>query len=279
MKFGRKLRRFFRRTRRIWPSPDRKQAAAEREVIHRGLDYIEYLDRLHLALNPASYVEIGVYVGESLAKARCAAVAIDPDIKLRGETLAARSETHIFQMTSDHFFEGQDLRRIFPAGVDLAFIDGMHLFEYALRDFINLERFARPQGLIAIHDCCPLNAEMALREWNAEARVVREWANWWTGDIWKLLPILRQYRPELEIFVLDTPPSGLVLVNGLDPASTVLSDRYAEIVTAFSMDLDEGRLLRFRQEFPTLDSRGAFSPEALCRRLRAPESPARPPTA
>src|SRR5256885_12302956 len=32
--------------------------------------------------------------------------------------------------------------------VDLAFIDGMHLFEFALRDFVNLERYCAPGSTI-----------------------------------------------------------------------------------------------------------------------------------
>ena len=39
--------------------------------------------------------------------------------------------------------------------VDLALIDGMHHFEYALRDFMNLERLCAPQSTILIDDCFP----------------------------------------------------------------------------------------------------------------------------
>ena len=179
-------------------------------------------------------------------------------------------------MGSDEFFANHDLRRIFPHGVDLGFIDGMHLFEYALRDFINLERFCHPRSIIGIHDCCPMNAEMALRKPNSDTRVDQALRLAWTGDVWKLLPILRQYRPDLEIFVLDARPTGLVLLHNLDPSSTVLSEKYEEILARFQMDIDEGKLEHFRQEFPTLDSVGAFSPEALCQYLATREgTPAR----
>jgi hypothetical protein len=55
---------------------------------------------------------------------------------------------------------------------------------------------------------------------------------WWTGDVWRTLWALRQYRPDLDITVLDAGPTGLVLITGLDPASTLLAEREAEIVAA-----------------------------------------------
>ena len=38
------------------------------------------------------------------------------------------------------------------------------------------------------------------------------------------------YRPELSIILVDTQPTGLLVVMGLDPQNTVLSDNYDEIV-------------------------------------------------
>ena len=52
--------------------------------------------------------------------------------------------------------------------------------------------------------------------------------------MWKLVPILRQYRPDLAITVLDAPPTGLVLVTGLDPSSRVLWDNYGRICAEYS---------------------------------------------
>ena len=48
--------------------------------------------------------------------------------------------------------------------MDFAFIDGMHLFEFALRDFMNLERHCTPQSVIMVHDCYPTEREHAERE-------------------------------------------------------------------------------------------------------------------
>jgi hypothetical protein len=100
-----------------------------------------------------------------------------------------------------------------PAGVlahpiDFAFIDGMHLVEYALRDFINCEERSHPGGLIALDDVLPYADEIAHRE---------PLPGDWTGDVWKLWPILAEWRPDLKITMVDVEPTGLMVVQGLDP--------------------------------------------------------------
>ena len=68
-------------------------------------------------------------------------------------------------LTSDEFFSTHDLREeLGGSPVDLSFIDGLHLFEFALRDFINLERAGTEQSMIVLHDTDPPDADMAARE-------------------------------------------------------------------------------------------------------------------
>jgi hypothetical protein len=108
--------------------------------------------------------------------------------------------------------------------VDLAFIDGMHHFEYALRDFMNLERFSNSASTILIHDCLPIDETTADRERSTDV---------WSGDIWRLILLLREWRPGLQVAVIDSGPTGLGLVRGLDPTSSVLRDHYDEIVAQY----------------------------------------------
>ena len=103
--------------------------------------------------------------------------------------------------------------------VDLAFIDGMHLFEYALRDFSNLERLCTPHSTILVHDCYPLDRQTADRE---------RTTLFWSGDIWRLILLLKKYRPDLEINVIAAPPTGLGVIRNLDPASRVIADNLAD---------------------------------------------------
>ena len=92
----------------------------------------------------------------------------------------------MFALTSDDFFAQQDVRSAFGGrALDLAFIDGMHRFEFALRDFINIERLCSANSVILMHDCYPLDARTAQRE---------RQTGFWSGDIWRLVMLLREQR-------------------------------------------------------------------------------------
>ena len=188
------------------------------------MHYYYHLAEIHAELRPRRYVEIGVARGRSLAQALpdTFAVGIDPEPQEFAEPI--RCSYELFELTSNEFFQQHDLTEVLGGPFDLAFIDGMHLFEYALRDFINLERHASPQSTMLAHDCRPLDAVTASRERTTKV---------WTGDVWKLIPCLREHRPELEVEVLDAAPSGLARISGLDPSSSVLHDRYDEICAQF----------------------------------------------
>jgi hypothetical protein len=114
-----------------------------------------------------------------------------------------------------------------PVAPELAFIDGMHRFEYALRDFMHVERLAAPTTLVVVDDIFPSHPAQAER--TRRTRV-------WTGDIWKLASCLAELRPDLVLIPLDTAPTGLLLVAGLDPGNRVLWDRYNPVVRRFSAE-------------------------------------------
>lgn len=213
-----------------------------------GLPYFDFLSALHETLTPAWYLEIGTQKGRSLARARCPSIAIDPEFMIEGNVAGLLPEVHFFQQPSDDFFASGFLRRN-GIVIDLAFLDGMHLFEYLLRDFINCERHASPGAIFALHDCLPWNANMAERD-----RALADF-NAWTGDVWKILPILRAFRPDLVVTVADCAPTGLVLVANLDSASTVLADSYEAIVAEMTpVTIDGFGAERLFDEFPFADS-------------------------
>ena len=182
--------------------------------------YLDLLRRIHAHVRPTTYVEIGVHEGDSLVLASPGthAVGIDPTPSIcrpLGPT------TTVVRRTSDEMFAGDELSQLLDdRPVELAFIDGMHLFEYALRDFIGLERRCTPASTILVHDCYPLDEVTAARDRTTML---------WSGDVWKLVVCLREHRPDLRIAVVDVEPTGLALIRGLDPASTVLAERYEEL--------------------------------------------------
>jgi hypothetical protein len=183
------------------------------------------LSAAHHQFKPQRYIEIGVCKGVSfsLAHADCVAIGIDPEPQLDLHCLPAKHR--VFSETSDAYFaQGRVTKDLAAPTFDMAFLDGMHLFEYALRDFINLEKVAHANSIVFIHDLYPLNAMTASRE---------RFADFWSGDVWKLALCLQAYRPDLDYTLLPCPPTGLGLVKGLNPNSTVLQDHYDEIVAKY----------------------------------------------
>lgn len=106
----------------------------------------------------------------------------------------------------------------------LAFIDGLHLFEQVLRDFINIEKYASAKTVVLIHDCFPPTEISARRD-----RVT----DFWTGDVWKIIPCLKDARPDLQINVIPTIPSGLGIITGLNSNSRVLEQRIDELIEKY----------------------------------------------
>lgn len=230
---------------------------------HRGQDYQNVLKTLHTVLRPRSYVEVGVETGMTLALATCASVGVDPAFKIGRDVTGAKPMLALRQCGSDEFFTSFDPRAWFGSdAVDFFFLDGMHLFEFLLRDFMNAERFSRPNSIIALHDCLPVDMYMTSRERGVSAYPPVHNAGWWTGDVWRLLPTLKKYRPDLRIHCLDAAPTGLVLVTGLDPRSTVLADRYGEIVAeGLALNLTEIGIQAFLDSLP-VRSTAAYQAQA-----------------
>ena len=186
--------------------------------------YYDAMDLIQQHLVPRTYVEVGVATGRTLALALpgTTCVGIDPEPRLERP---ARRGQQIFAQTSDEFFATHDLHDVLGGTpLDLAFIDGMHLFEFALRDFMNFERASHPETTVLIHDCFPVSEESASRDRTTAL---------WSGDIWRLIVLLRTWRPDLEVSVVDWAPTGLGVVRGLDRRSTVLADHYDEIVEQY----------------------------------------------
>ena len=200
----------------------------------------EFLTHLHRLVQPRNYLEIGVQKGKSLALSRVPSIGVDPEFVINR---ALRCDLHLVRSTSDDFFAHRDPIRHVRSGrnplrnlargrpmldhylggtrLDLAFVDGMHLFEYALRDFMNVERFAAWWSVIVFDDVLPRTVDEAARDRHTTD---------WTGDVFKLIPTLARHRPDLFAIQVDTQPTGLLLILGADPANHVLRGQYERIV-------------------------------------------------
>ena len=186
--------------------------------------YYTWLERLYTLLSPETVIEIGIAEGRSLARVRppTLAIGVDPNPSL---IYPLKAETHIFPETSDAFFARRGPDALLggrPLGV--GFIDGLHLYEQALKDFIHLETYCGPRSVILFHDTLPLDEATQSRERHTQFH---------TGDVWKTVLCLKHYRPDLDIFTIATPWTGLTVVTGLDPASRLLEEKYEEAVARF----------------------------------------------
>jgi methyltransferase family protein len=182
----------------------------------------DFLSGIHAAYQPRNYLEIGINDGRGLRRSRTRTIGVDPAFKITSEL---ECDLQLVKATSDDFFAREHPIARFPEGVvDLTFIDGLHIFEFALRDFMNAERLSAPTSVIIFDDMLPRTVDEAARD-----RHTLEW----TGDVFKVATVLERYRSDLVLVGLDTVPTGLLLVAGTDPTNTVLQDNYEAILAEF----------------------------------------------
>jgi hypothetical protein len=235
--------------------PNRHLLKVPDNLVPTGTFYIDFFRFVNDQLRPQSYFEIGTHTGRSVRAYTCSAVCVDPHFMLDADVLAGRPQTHFYQMPSDAFFAQCDLRSIFRRGPDVCFLDGMHRSEYLLRDFTNTERQCHRRSIIFLHDCLPVNARMAMRTHELGHESEGSWQHAWTGDVWKMVPLLKKHRPDLKIFLLDCSPTGLVAIANLDPESTALTDSYAALVDELrELDLEAFSIRRLWTELPVISS-------------------------
>ena len=208
------------------------------EIEMHGEEYYDLLARLHNFLKPKTYLEIGVSNGLSMTKAlsNTLAIGIDPVCAVDQNFVA---ETKLFNLTSNDFFASHNLHDIIDGSIlDMAFIDGLHTFEQVLSDFINVESYSGPRTVILVHDCLPLDRVTASTE-----RI----SGFWTGDVWKLLPALAKFRPDLNIFVTPTPPSGLAIITNVNAKSAIkLKKHCQQMISEFSsLTFDDFERMRY----------------------------------
>jgi hypothetical protein len=179
----------------------------------------EFLAGLHAALQPRTYLEIGVDDGRSLTLSSAKTIGVDPAFHV---TAPLHSDLLLARETSDDFFaSGRAKKHLDGVPLDLAFIDGMHLAEFAYRDFLNVERLTSPTSVIVLDDMMPRSVHEAARDRYTDA---------WAGDVYKVVELLRSERPDLVVVPVNTFPTGVVLVARVDPASRVLAERYESLL-------------------------------------------------
>jgi hypothetical protein len=180
------------------------------------------ISQIQKNIQPDLYLEIGVGRGNSLRRS-CAknSIGIDPRPRIH-EKLPKNVVVH--KEESKLFFKKNNV----PGKIDFAFIDGKHLIENVLEDFIAVEKHSKSTSYILLDDVAPAHPIQANR---------LKQSSKWAGDCWKIVPILKKYRPDLDIKLLDVAPTGMLLVSNLDPSNTVLEKNYEEIINQWQNEI------------------------------------------
>lgn len=149
------------------------------------------------------YLEIGVQKGHTFFRIEAGhKVAVDP--KFRFKTEAHRTEAVEFhQVTSDEYFSSRWDGRKF----DLIFIDGLHVFEQALRDFCNSLTACNARSLLVIDDTIPSDVFSALRSQELAVETRRKAGGVgraWHGDVFKVVMFIHDYLPTLSYVTIST---------------------------------------------------------------------------
>lgn len=181
-----------------------------------GEGYLFILQQIHLVLRPKKYLEIGVFRGQSLALAlpETYSIGIDPNPEI---LFPLHAWTRIYKLTSAEFFS-----KYIGSPFDLIFIDGLHHYEAVVEDFINCERFCKPSTLLILHDTIPLSADTSTQV---------ETPEFWTGDVWKIVPALLKGRQDLKVYTIACPPSGLTFIYGFSQPKGISKDIIDEFKT------------------------------------------------
>jgi capsular polysaccharide biosynthesis protein len=223
---------------------------------HSGTNFYSIIVKLHQQLRPASYFEIASQSDDMLAVANCPAIIVAPELSVNQEVLGDKPVCMMFRMSSDAFFAEYSPRTLLGRPLDMAFINGVRLFEFVLRDFANTEKSMRRNSVILLHDCAPTDTHIGRRA--ASDHKFGDYTRhpyWWAGDCWKVIAALRKFRPDLHVQVYNAFPTGFAIITNLDPQSDVLMERYFDIVAEFrALELAEYGVERYLHTMQVRDT-------------------------
>lgn len=183
------------------------------------MNRLEIIQTLMQKKNLKNYLEIGVFNGHIFFRIRSNfKLAVDPEFRFTnmrkwGKTLLNPYNLYnqYFSKTSDAFFSEDAPRVIKNKKIDIALIDGMHEYDYALRDVENTLQYLSDDGVIIMHDCNPLTKQAAssFKEWEE-----RKFADTWNGDVWKVILHMQSLRNDVNAFTLDCDQGLGIITKG-----------------------------------------------------------------
>lgn len=143
------------------------------------------------------YLEVGVERGLTFQRISASELwGVDPHPAFDLRSLP--SSVRFFRQESDEFFSklAGDVR------FDMVFLDGLHTFEQTYRDLLNVLNHSTARTVILVDDTHPIDSISAIPDMKRSFQSRKEAGDLtfeWSGDVYKLLPVLRRSHPELEV--------------------------------------------------------------------------------
>jgi len=198
-----------------------------------------HINRAIVAINAQTYLEIGVRNGDGFHQIKAPRkIGVDP---FRQNFIEQDNEIY-FELNSDDFFAKEAAKLFNNDKIDVALVDGLHEFQQALKDVINISKFISENGYIFIHDCNPPTEKHESTRDGCD----------WNGDVWKTLLFLKKHHPELKYFTLDCD-YGVGVVYGFTKHSNPLL--FSPEYVAYCKSLDYNYFDNHREEILNLKSR------------------------
>ena len=157
----------------------------------RSLETSDLINDIAKIIDAHSYLEIGVETGLTFNQIKIfQKTAVDPRF-LFDYQRDFRTNLSFHEITSDVFFKKLAENEIKNRKFDLIFIDGLHLFEQVLKDFINSVNHINTGGVIVIDDTVPIDEFSALPSqkdcYRLRIESGRHNDGSWQGDVYELI--------------------------------------------------------------------------------------------
>lgn len=162
------------------------------------------INRLATLNNAGRYLEIGVAEGFTFHNVNVRhKTAVDPEFLFDTGRHSHKPGHYYFPMTSDSFFADMERIRADVYGEDVAwdiiYIDGLHRYEQAMKDFTNSLDFAHGNTIWIFDDTVPSDPWSAIPDMQF-SYLLRQMAGLagrdWHGDVFKCVFALHDFFPE-----------------------------------------------------------------------------------
>lgn len=160
----------------------------------RSLETSELINCIAKSIDAHSYLEIGVETGLTFNQVKILQkTGVDPRFQFdyQGDL---RTNLSFHEITSDEFFKKLAKNEIKYQKFDLVFIDGLHVFEQVVKDFMNVINHMNLGGVIVIDDTVPIDEFSVLPSqkdcYRLRIESGRHNDGSWHGDVYKLIYVL-----------------------------------------------------------------------------------------